>query len=202
MLACCCGCSPFKSCRFSWSGQSQEDHRVAPQTLVFFRQCPIEPIARTPLQSPSAVDPRSSDRLPVLGSRDAPVRRRAAPDLVAPVLSILAKRFDKQIVFPWVRARQEKGWKNAARGFANTVAPLLGASIAALNWRFAYVLMSFGYVLIGGFRNLPAVMAGLVLSDLGFGLNGTNSRAWLLSRMPTGARGRALGGLIHSRRRR
>jgi hypothetical protein len=111
---------------------------------VFLRQCPIEPIARNSSKSPSAVDPRSADRLPVSGSRDAPVRRRAAPDLVAPVLSIVAKRFDKQIVFPWVRARQEKGWQNAARGFANAVAP---------------------------------------------------SPAWLLSRAPTGARGRALSGL-------
>jgi hypothetical protein len=59
----------------------------------------------------------------------------------------------------------------------------------------AYVLMSFGYFLIGGFRSLPAVMAGLVLSGLGFGLNAPNSPAWLLSRVPTGARGRALGGL-------
>src|ERR1700682_1799143 len=110
MPACCRGCSPFKSCRFGWGGERQADHREAPQTLLFFRQCPIEPIARSSLQSPSAVDPRSSDRLPVLGSRDAPVRRRVAPDLVAPVLSILAKRFDKQTVFPWVRARQEKDW--------------------------------------------------------------------------------------------
>ncbi len=83
---------------------------VTPQTLVFLRQCPIEPIARNSLQNPSALDPRSSDRLPVSGSRDAPVRRRAAPDLVAPVPSILAKRFDMQIVFPWARARREKGW--------------------------------------------------------------------------------------------
>ena len=58
----------------------------------------------------------------------------------------------------------------------------------------AYVQMSFGYFLIGGFRSLSAVVAGLVLSGLGFGLNAPNSPAWLLCRVPTGARGRALGG--------
>jgi MFS family permease len=203
--------------------------------------------------------------------------------------------------FTGVKRETALGWQNAMRGFANAAAPLLGASIAVLNWRFvflvtlmslllvwptlklpkaphsharvgdvfsyrrvygiyflafagflilylltlqiafhlgelsnnslmlpafslsiaaltsaicatrydvlrrwlsfemiavlAYVLMSFGYFLIGGFRSLPAVMAGLVLSGFGFGLNAPNSPAWLLSRVPTGARGRALGGL-------
>ena len=100
---------------------------------VFLRQCPIEPIARNSSKSPSAVDPRSADRLPVSGSRDAPVRRRAAPDLVAPVLSIVAKRFDKQIVFPWVRARQEKGWQNAARKYGRSLPRV--ASQQGADWR-------------------------------------------------------------------
>jgi MFS family permease len=55
--------------------------------------------------------------------------------------------------------------------------------------------MSFGYILIGGFGSLAAVMIGLVLSGLGFGLNVPNCSAWLLSKVPTNARGKALGGL-------
>ena len=203
--------------------------------------------------------------------------------------------------FPGAKREMALGWQNAARGLTNTLSPVLGASIAALNWRLvflvtlislllvwpvlklpkpphakakagdkfsyrsvfgiyflafagflilylltlqiafhlaelgynsfllpalsfaiaaltsatcstqynvfrrwlsfemvaalSYVFMSFGYILIGGFRSLPVVMAGLVLAGLGFGLNAPNSVAWLLSRVRADARASALGGL-------
>lgn len=59
----------------------------------------------------------------------------------------------------------------------------------------AYVLMSSGYCLIGLATALPGIVVGLVLSGLGFGMNAPNCSAWLLSKVPASARGRALGAL-------
>jgi hypothetical protein len=89
-----------------WNSGTKEKH---PRCLPASTRS-LKLIARNSSENPSALDPRSSDRSPVLGSRDEPVRRRAAPDLAAPVLSILAKRFDRQIVFQAARARQVNDW--------------------------------------------------------------------------------------------
>jgi MFS family permease len=59
----------------------------------------------------------------------------------------------------------------------------------------AYLLMSSGYCLIGFASTLPGIAVGLVLSGIGFGMNAPNCSAWLLSKVPAGARGRALGAL-------
>ena len=65
------------------------------------------------------------------------------------------------------------------------------AQIAVL----AFALMAVGYGSIAVFTAPAGIVAGLAVAGLGFGMNTPNCNAWLLDKVPAGARGKALGGL-------
>lgn len=95
----------------------------------------------------------------------------------------------------------------AASGMAIAVSTLFGAVTALyygkIRGRIGYVsilgfnfgLMGIGYMIISLAETYVLVLAGLSLCGLGMGLMFPNLNVWLASEVPSGMRGRAVGGL-------
>jgi len=72
-------------------------------------------------------------------------------------LSILVTANTTLIADYFTGAKRESalGWQNAARGLANTLSPVLGASIAVLNWRLVFLVTLISLLLVWPVLTLP-----------------------------------------------
>jgi MFS family permease len=72
-------------------------------------------------------------------------------------LSILVTANTALIADYFMGAKREAalGWQNAARGLANTLSPVLGASIAVLNWRLVFLVTLVSLLLVWPVLKLP-----------------------------------------------
>lgn len=59
----------------------------------------------------------------------------------------------------------------------------------------SYLLMMLGYLMLGFAESLAMVYLAMPLIGIGLGLNFPNLTIWLMSKIPTGMRGRASGGM-------
>jgi MFS family permease len=94
-------------------------------------------------------------------------------------------------------------WPGAALGLASLSAAICSLRYGALRARLsftsvsglAFALMAAGYGLIAYASTTVTVFVGLILAGLGFGLNTPNCPAWLLAKVGSDVRAKALGGL-------
>ena len=99
------------------------------------------------------------------------------------------------------------GISNSQIGLALAISVLVGGVVALLYARvhrrlsfqvingLVFLAIGLGSVIIGLSTEYAAILIGLVISGIGVGLTLPNINLWLLSVIPSGARGRAVGGL-------